>query len=118
MAKIDISIESGKGVTAIISRARTVHEAIESADLLARTAYGIRLIHQAIKEARAPEVVPQVLPAAEHEIYLCRCSDVLFTASEAICHVQNEHCSWEIQKDYNKVENTISAMVTPDPRIS
>jgi hypothetical protein len=112
MAAITINIDSVKGVTAIVSRAKTVHEAIESANLTARTAYGIRLVHQAAKESSDSK---QQAPEGEAQVFVCVCGRQFYSDTNAIDHVEKHHASSEIRWDIDALEDTIEALITPSP---
>lgn len=117
MARFDLTVDDAKGVLAVISRAETVHEAIEIANLIARTAQGIRLIHRSAKELPLTEKVGGAipLPPGVQSAYVCACSRQFYDRWDAIGHVERCHASPEIRRDLDSLEDTIEALIVPSP---
>jgi hypothetical protein len=116
-AELRITVKDRKGVTEIYSVVNTVSGAIENAQLLARVALPVRMVHQAALAQTRDSDAPG-LPAAEHELFLCACGDAYFTTNEAIAHVELDHASAKVRADIDQLENTIEALITPSPLVS
>jgi hypothetical protein len=117
MATLQIIVEDKKGVTEIVSVVNSISGAIENAQLLACVALSVRMVHQAARD-RTEDSHEQQLPSVDHELFLCACGDRMFTAGEAISHVETDHASAQVRQDLDQLENTIEALITPSPLVS
>ena len=107
-------VEDKKGVVEIVSVVNSISGAIENAELLSRVALAVRMVHQAAQD-RTKDSYEQRLPSVDHELYLCACGDRMFTATDAIAHCEEHHASATVRKDLAQLENTIEALITPNP---
>lgn len=108
-----ITFNSTKGITVITSRARSISEALESAELTSRTAAAIRLLHTS---ARQPSnKIPPPQAQGTEEVFLCACGESFNDGWDAVAHCESHHVSAEIRCDVDRTEDVIRALVVPDP---
>jgi hypothetical protein len=113
MATVQLTVDSEKGITEVFSRVNTIHEALENASLMTRTAMAIRLLHQTAKEPTEGSENP--LPVGDTKVFVCACGRRLYSASAAVQHVEKSHASAEIRRDLDALESTVETMITPNP---
>ena len=113
MATVQLTVDSQKGITEVFSKVNTIHEALENASLMARTATAIRFLHQTAKEPVEGSVNP--LPIGDTKVFVCACGRRLLSSGDAIRHVERTHTNAAFRRDLDRLEDFIEALVTPSP---
>jgi hypothetical protein len=110
-ATVELSFGSD-GVKTLISKVESIHDAQEAGNLIARTAVAIRLLHSVAKDS---SVESEALPVGETSVFVCGCGQRLFSASDAINHVERTHTNAALRRNLDRLEDTIECLITPTP---